>query len=155
MEATEVKTLQARTLESVQEWHRRACPDPTQRDLDVGLGCHLEEVGEMLAAMQFDAQHETYRRDTLAMIEMLAHALKKGEATIVVLDRKEVCDGIADQIVTGTGFGYRLGMNIPHAVERVDFSNWTKFVDGKALFNENRKIIKGPYYVPADLEGCY
>lgn len=142
-------------LTSVEDWHRRACPDPNQKDLDVGLGCHLEEVAEMLRGLRFDAGHEHLRQDIVALVEHGATCLKTGQASIVVADRKEVCDGLADQIVTATGFGYRLGMNIPLAVIRVNYSNWSKFVEGRALFNENRKIIKGPRYEPANLEGCY
>ena len=46
-------------------------------------------------------------------------------------------------------------MSIVEAVGRVNKSNWSKFVNGKPIFDENGKIAKGPDYVKCDLEGLY
>ena len=62
---------------------------------------------------------------------------------------------IADQVVTGIGAAYCAQMNAPLAIERVDISNWSKFVNGKPEFNKQGKIAKPKTYKEPDLEGCY
>lgn len=57
-----------------------------------------------------------------------------------------VLDSLCDQIVTATGVGTFLGMNIPGAMDEVNRSNYSKFVDGQPIFDENRKVKKGPKY---------
>jgi len=34
------------SIDSMYLWHLRARPEPTSRDFDVQLGCHLEEVAK-------------------------------------------------------------------------------------------------------------
>jgi len=143
-------------LESIENWQRNACPSPTRATLSKALGYHLEEIEEMLKAITLDDAHEHSRRDACTMLQFLSEALKQGQATVVTMDRKEVCDGLADQIVTGVGFGYRAGMDIPEATVRVDASNWTKYDEnGKPVYDLRGKIARGPNFVPADLAGCY
>lgn len=43
------------TLQSIAEWHQQARPNPSDKDFNVQLGCHLEEVCEMLEALTFAA----------------------------------------------------------------------------------------------------
>ena len=69
--------------------------------------------------------------------------------------RKDLLDSLADQIVTAIGVGHCAGMNTPGACLEVNESNWSKFVDGKPLFNEHGKIMKGPDYAPPNLEGLF
>ena len=42
---------------------------------------------------------------------MLFRSLKDGTATATALDRKELLDSLADQVVTSVGVGYRAKMN--------------------------------------------
>jgi len=44
-------------------------------------------------------------------------------------------------------------LNILDGLTEVNRSNWSKFVDGKPLFDENGKIKKGPGYSKPDLSG--
>lgn len=41
-------TVQDLTMASIVEWFKLAVPTPTPDNYRVQLGCHLEEVGEML-----------------------------------------------------------------------------------------------------------
>ena len=82
-------------------------------------------------------------------------ALKKSEDTALIRDRKELCDGLADVIVTAVGVGHCANMNVPVALERVDTSNWSKCVNGEFIRNEQGKITKPVQYVSPDLTGCY
>ena len=76
----------------------------------------------------------------------------KQNGGIVAKDRIGLLDSIADQIVTATGVGTFLGMNVPGALAEVNRSNYSKFEDGEPVFNENKKVMKGKDYTPPDLK---
>lgn len=117
----------------------------------VQLGCHFEEFREMLDEIEiplYSAELAILKQ----YIEKLADALKKDkQISVVVKDRKSFLDAMSDQLVTGTGVGYMFGMDIIGALSEVNRSNFSKFVDGKPLFNENGKLMKGPYYSAPEL----
>lgn len=91
--------------------------------------------------------------DTIASLVLLSDRLKAyGEDTYVrEEDRAELLDALCDQIVTATGIGTFLGMNVPGALSEVNRSNYSKFVNGNPIFNENQKVMKGPDYTPPAL----
>lgn len=83
-------------------------------------------------------------------IDHVGNLLKK-DGGVVVKDPVELLDSLADQIVTATGVGTFLGMNVPGALAEVNRSNYSKFEDGEPVFNENKKVMKGKDYTPPDL----
>lgn len=144
------------SLNSIEEWHRRARPTPDDKAFNVQLGCHFEEVAEMIETIkgrqpEFD-QHLQHAYDAM---HTLATYLKGGEFTVTVHDRKGFLDSLADQIVTGVGTGYCAGMQVTGAASRVDESNWSKFVGGRPVFHANGKIAKPVTYKEPDLEGLF
>lgn len=148
------------SIESINLWHSRARPTPDAVQFNVQLGCHLEEIVEMLGTLRFTYGADAWFREEgvfkgLEFLHHIAEQLKAGYVTAAITNRKEFLDAIADQVVTGVGAAYCAGMNAPEAVRRVDSSNWSKFVDGQPVFDENGKITKGPYYKPVDLTGLY
>jgi len=64
----------------------------------------------------------------------------------------DLLDALCDQIVTATGVGHMMNMKLPLALEEVNASNYSKFVNGEPIFNENKKIMKGPSYFKPSLE---
>lgn len=89
--------------------------------------------------------------DVRNAIECLANRIKAYGEDLYVKDRQELLDALADQIVTATGVGVFLGMNVPGALAEVNRSNYSKFEDGEPIFNENKKVMKGKNYTPPDL----
>lgn len=142
------------SIESINLWHSRARPTPDAAQFNVQLGCHLEEIVEMLGTFTL-TRGAGDMRDALGALNRIAASLKANEISATITDRKEFLDAIADQVVTGVGAAYCAGMNAPEAVRRVDSSNWSKFVDGQPVFDENGKIAKPPTYKPVDLTGLY
>lgn len=147
-------------LNWIDKWHRRACPAPDARAFDVQLGCHFEEIAELLDTLGIYG--EEGERDTdvspLAWTQLrtLADGLKSGRLTARIHDRRGFLDGLCDGIVTAVGVGYRAGMNVPEATTEVDISNWSKFDEaGKPIFDERGKVAKGPNYKPPHLEGYF
>ena len=91
--------------------------------------------------------------DAIASLVLLSDRLKAyGEGTYVREEnRAELLDALCDQIVTATGIGTFFGMNVPGALSEVNRSNFSKFVNGEPVFNENQKVMKGPGYTPPEL----
>jgi predicted HAD superfamily Cof-like phosphohydrolase len=149
------------SIDSIALWHKRARPNPTDKDFNTQLGCHLEEIVEMVECLRF-----TYKNGTgvempgknsmiYQQIKDFSDGLKAGRITAEVADRKEFVDSLADQIVTAVGVGHCAGMNTTKAVDIVNTSNWSKFSpEGEPYFDQNGKILKGPNYVPPALESC-
>ena len=140
------------SIDSIELWHRRARPEPTPENLNVQLGCHVEEFIEMLDAVKFNGGWNNLRYELV----LLADRLKANMESAEIVDRKEFLDSLADQIVTAVGVGHCAGMKTSDAVDAVSRSNWSKFNDeGFPIFNEHGKIAKGPNYKRPYLEGLY
>lgn len=71
--------------------------------------------------------------------------------SVIINDKVGLTDALADQIVTAIGLAYMHGIDIEGALNEVNRSNWSKFVDGKPVFDENGKIKKGDGYTPPEL----
>lgn len=146
------------STDQIELWHKRARPKPTDEDFNVQLGCHFEEVVEMIDTLDFEScdgiEYEV--RTTRVALNALARMLKNGELIARITDRKEFLDSLADQVVTAVGSGYCAGMKTAEAVTAVNRSNYSKFdKNGYPIFNENGKVAKGPDYAPPNLEGMY
>ncbi len=157
---TPIFTLGA--LANIDRWHKLARPVVTDRGFNVQLGCHLEEVVEMLDSLLFsdtsNIQAPRQLGNHMAVREhlhCLAESLKSGQVTADIFNRKEFADSIGDQIVTVVGAGHCARMDTITIAQRVDASNWSKFVNGVPVFDANGKIAKGPGYFKPDLSGTY
>ena len=139
------------TISSINRWQALARPEPSGRDLTIAFAVMLEECVEAMDAMHL-SRSGSYARDGL---HKWCELLKRGEDTALIRDRKGLCDGLADVIVTAVGVGHCAKMNVPLALERVDESNWTKCVNGEFVRNEQGKITKPEQYRSPDLTGCY
>lgn len=147
------------TLQSIAKWHQQARPNPGDKDFNVQLGCHLEEVCEMLEALTFAAGNWPpivgIATGAHEMLSTLAQHLKTQEVGVTIDDRAELLDSLADQVVTAVGVAHCAGMDFPGALTEVDRSNWSKFVDGQPQFDRNGKIAKPTTYRKPDLTGCF
>ena len=149
------------SIESIELWHKRARPNPTERDFNTQLGCHLEEIVEMIATLRFSHKNGTgvempgKNSMLYQQISDFADGLKAGRITADIADRKKLVAAVADQVVATMGVGHTAGMKTSRAVDIVNTSNWSKFSpDGQPYFDQNGKILKGPGYVPPALEDC-
>lgn len=136
-------------IKDTKQWFNIAVPHPTKDNQRVQLGCHLEEFLELLETVAIVNQHELLQQLKKNLSD-LSHSLKKDpESFVIILDRKEYLDAIADQIVTGTGCAHVQGMDILGALGEVNSSNFSKFRDTDPptpYFNEHGKISKGPNF---------
>lgn len=145
-----------RMIDNINLWHKRARPEPTERDLDVQIGCHIEEFVEMLDALEMDWDTNTDLDLAADILEEFSKHLKKGVKTLSSMNREALLDSLADQIVTAVGVGHCAKMNVNAAVQEVNDSNWSKFnYKGFPEFDENGKVKKGERYRKPNLKGMY
>lgn len=141
-------------LNKTVEWFETAIPEPNERNVQTILGVHFEEVAEMVATLKgTDRLTQSILTQTLVALHGLALHLKTSQpGSVQVTNQTELLDAVCDQIVTSAGVGYHYGHNVVGAVDEVNRSNFSKFVNGKPLFDQNMKIIKGPNYEKARLK---
>ena len=141
-------------IAQTKNWFELAVPRPIPKNVTTQLGCHFEEVVEMMEGFK-GTNRITQAMFTQAMTSLhgLALHLKadKDGSCIEVVDRKEVLDGIGDQLVTGTGLAHMLGFEIIGALDEINASNFSKFVYGLPIFDKDLKIQKGPNFFKPNL----
>ena len=67
-------------------------------------------------------------------------------------DIKEVADALTDILYVTYGAGHAFGINLDKCFEEVQNSNMSKLdVNGKPIYNEFGKVMKGPNYFKPNL----
>ena len=67
-------------------------------------------------------------------------------------DIKEVADALTDILYVTYGAGHAFGINLDKCFQEVQNSNMSKLGnDGKPIYNENGKVMKGPNYFKPNL----
>ena len=67
-------------------------------------------------------------------------------------DIKEVADALTDILYVTYGAGHAFGINLDKCFKEVQNSNMSKLgEDGKPIYNEKGKVMKGPNYFKPDL----
>lgn len=144
------------SIASINAWHQAARQKPTEDDLRVQIGVHIEEVAEFIDSLiGLNGDTETALAGARHLMHMLADRIKSGEYDVAIGNRAAALDAICDQIVTAVGVGHCAGMQTAEAISRVDESNWTKTVNGEFLRDANGKIVKPTTYCAPNLEGLY
>tara|TARA_B100000780_G_C21067333_1_gene429274 strand:- start:828 stop:1199 length:372 start_codon:yes stop_codon:yes gene_type:complete len=78
-------------------------------------------------------------------LDELREAIKDG-------DIKEVADALTDILYVTYGAGHAFGIDLNKCFDEVQKSNMSKLgEDGKPIYNDNGKVMKGPNYFRPDL----
>jgi hypothetical protein len=143
------------TLAKALSWFHKAVPEPTSQNLHTQLGCHFEEVNEMVMAITTkDFATQIHLDCAKSALHSLSEHLKTHDGVVEILpkDREEYLDALCDQIVTATGCAHMSDLDILGGMFEVNGSNFSKFDDaGEPIFDGNRKVRKGANYRKADL----
>ena len=68
-------------------------------------------------------------------------------------DIKEVADALTDILYVTYGAGHAFGINLDKCFEEVQNSNMSKLgLDGKPIYNDKGKVMKGPDYFKPNLK---
>jgi|TARA_B100002051_G_C16148628_1_gene352425 predicted HAD superfamily Cof-like phosphohydrolase len=84
--------------------------------------------------------------------ELIKEELTELKEAIEKRDLKEVADALTDILYVTYGAGHAFGINLDKCFEEVQNSNMSKLgQDGKPIYNEKGKVLKGPNYFKPDL----
>jgi predicted HAD superfamily Cof-like phosphohydrolase len=142
------------TILSIYSWFAVARFTTTVKSFHTQMGVHFEEISEMLTEITgLDEQTNLLLENAKLANHMLAQHLKSNTHVVCVKPENYIgyLDALCDQVVTATGCAYDCDFKFFEALDEVDRSNWSKFVDGKAIFDKNGKILKGINYFKPDL----
>ena len=85
--------------------------------------------------------------------DLIKEELKEFKEAIDKKDIKEVADALTDILYVTYGAGHAFGIDLDKCFEEVQNSNMSKLgTDGKPIFNDKGKVMKGPNYFKPDLE---
>jgi len=84
--------------------------------------------------------------------ELIREELEELNQAIKDKDIKEVADALTDILYVTYGAGHAFGINLDKCFDEVQKSNMSKLdSNGKPIYNENGKVMKGPNYFKPDL----
>ena len=84
--------------------------------------------------------------------ELIKEELDELKEAIDSKDIKEVADALTDILYVTYGAGHAFGINLDKCFEEVQNSNMSKLgSDGKPIYNDKGKVMKGPNYFKPDL----
>ena len=85
-------------------------------------------------------------------ISLINEELEEFKEAIKNNDLKEAADALTDILYVTYGAGHAFGINLDKCFDEVQRSNMSKLDDdGKPIYNEAGKVMKGPNYFKPDL----
>ena len=85
--------------------------------------------------------------------DLIKEELEELRVAIANRDIKEVADALTDILYVTYGAGHAFGIDLDKCFEEVQNSNMSKLgLDGKPIYNEKGKVMKGPNYFKPDLK---
>ena len=86
-------------------------------------------------------------------INLIEEELNEFKEAVIKKDLKEAADALTDILYVTYGAGHAFGINLDKCFEEVQKSNMSKLgVDGKPIYNDQGKVMKGPNYFRPDLK---
>jgi predicted HAD superfamily Cof-like phosphohydrolase len=84
--------------------------------------------------------------------DLIQEELNELKEAINKRDMREVADALTDILYVTYGAGHAFGINLDKCFREVQNSNMSKLgLDGKPIYNDKGKVMKGPNYFKPDL----
>ena len=88
----------------------------------------------------------------LLRLDLIKEELSELEEAMGTKNLKEVADALTDILYVTYGAGYAYGIDLDECFKEVQRANMSKLgEDGKPIYNEQGKVMKGPNYTKPDL----
>tara|TARA_B110000116_G_C16260525_1_gene326362 strand:+ start:23 stop:394 length:372 start_codon:yes stop_codon:yes gene_type:complete len=85
--------------------------------------------------------------------DLIKEELNELELAMKTKNLKEVADALADILYVTYGAGYAYGIDLDKCFKEVQRSNMSKLgTDGKPIYNDKGKVMKGPNYSEPNLK---
>ena len=86
-------------------------------------------------------------KTTQLRFDLIKEELNELEHAMKTKNLKEVADALTDILYVTYGAGYAYGINLDKCFKEVQRANMSKLgKDGKPIYNEKGKVMKGPNY---------
>ena len=85
--------------------------------------------------------------------DLIKEELNELELAMKSKNLKEIADALADILYVTYGAGYAYGINLDKCFKEVQRANMSKLGnDGKPIYNDKGKVMKGPNYLAPNLK---
>lgn len=86
-------------------------------------------------------------------VDMIQEEVNELQEATNQRDLVEVADALADIVYLCYGAALVYGITLDEVLKEVHRSNMTKLDNGRPVYNERGKVVKGPNYEPPDIQG--
>ena len=116
---------------------------------------NFEKVGLFMKTFGQEVKNKTElstEKINLLRISLINEELDELKKAVKDNDILEVADALTDILYVAYGAGHAFGINLDKCFKEVQESNMSKLgSDGKPIYNESGKVMKGPNYFKPDL----
>ena len=116
---------------------------------------NFEKVGNFMKTFGQEVKKKpSFSSDKINKLRLDLIAEELGELKLAMKnnDLLEVADALTDILYVTYGAGHAFGINLDECFNEVQNSNMSKLDnDGKPIYNENGKVMKGPNYFKPNL----
>ena len=111
---------------------------------------NFNSVKKFMETFGQEVKHEAeFPRDKIVQLRynLILEELNELKEAIDNKDISEVADALSDILYVTYGAGHAFGIDLDKCFDEVQKSNMSKLGnDGKPIYNENGKVMKGPNY---------
>ena len=122
-----------------------------------GEGTNFELVGDFMEAFGQDVQLEPTWPDFSTRelrIELIQEELEELSDAVADRDMVQIADALTDLLYVVYGAGHSFGIDLDECFQEVHASNMSKLgEDGRPIYRDDGKVLKGPSFFEPDLEG--
>ena len=116
---------------------------------------NFEKVGEFMKTFGQEVKSKSSLSSdkiNILRINLIEEELEELKQAINQQNLLEVADALTDILYVTYGAGHAFGINLDKCFEEVQNSNMSKLgVDGKPIYSQKGKVLKGPNYLKPDL----
>jgi len=116
---------------------------------------NFEKVGEFMKTFSQEIKSKSSLSSdkiNILRINLIEEELEELKQSIKQKNLLEVADALTDILYVTYGAGHAFGINLDKCFEEVQNSNMSKLGDdGKPIYSEKGKVLKGPNYFKPDL----
>ena len=116
---------------------------------------NFEKVGKFMKTFGQEVKNEAkFPEEKIVKLryDLILEELEEFKSALKDRNIKEVADALTDILYVTYGAGHAFGINLDKCFEEVQNSNMSKLDNnGKPIYNESGKVMKGPNYFKPDL----
>ena len=116
---------------------------------------NFDKVGEFMKTFGQEVKNEpsfSTNKINELRVSLIQEELDELKEAMQNKDLLEVADALTDLLYVTYGAGHAFGINLDKCFDEVQNSNMSKLgEDGKPIYNEAGKVMKGPNYFKPDL----